>query len=158
MPALPNKKHEAFAQAVANGSTGVQAYRAEVSDKCTVKSAMEGASVLLATPKIASRVEELYQKVNDTLEKKLGWTKEKALRYLVEILETPVGEVGQDHRLAQEIGYDSEGQMKIKLPAKSDAMKQLSTMAGWNAPEKVELSGEVKLSPVEILRAISHGQ
>ena len=97
MPALKNPKHEAFCQAVANGSTGVQAYRDEVSNGCTTKSAIEQACVLLSDLNISSRVEELQKLAETTLEKRLGWNKEKALTYLVEILETPVGEVDQDH-------------------------------------------------------------
>lgn len=145
MPALKNAKHEKFAQAVANGLTGVQAYRDEVSDQCTTKTAMEAASRLLANCKIAARVDEIQKLVNDTLEKRLGWSKEKALSYLVEVLETPVGEVDQNHRLAQEVGFDVSGQMKIKLPGKNEAMKQLAAMAGWNEPEQHKLEVEVRL-------------
>jgi len=145
MPALKNPKHEAFCQAVANGSTGVQAYRDEISDGCTTKTAMEQASRMLADRNVSARVEELQKLAETTLEKRLGWNKEKALTYLVEILETPVGEVDQDHRLAQEIGYDSEGRMKVKLPSKGDAMKQIAAMGGWNSPTEVKHSGTVGL-------------
>jgi len=144
MPALKNPKHEAFAQAVANGSTGVQAYRDEVSNGCTTKSAIEQASVLLRDLNISSRVEELQKLAETTLEKRLGWNKEKALSYLVEILETPVGEVDKLHRLAQEY-KDTEDSSQVKLPSKADAMKQISAMCGWNAPDKVEHSGTVGL-------------
>jgi hypothetical protein len=144
MPALKNPKHEAFAQAVANGLTGVQAYREKISDGCTTKSAMERACVLLRDIKISSRVEELQKLAETTLEKRLGWNKEKALTYLVEILETPVGEVDQDHRLAQEV-KDTEDGKQIKLPSKADAMKQIAAMCGWNEPEKIKHSGSVGL-------------
>lgn len=145
MPALKNPKWEKFAQAVANGSTGVQAYKDEISSDCTTKSAIERACQLLSDINIASRVEEIQAAVRDKLEKRLGWSQEKAIAYLVSILETPVGEVDENHRLAQEIGYDTQGQKKIKLPGKGDAMKQLAAMAGWNAPEKVEHSGTTEI-------------
>lgn len=144
MPALKNQKHEAFAQAVANGSTGVQAYRDEVSDGCTTNSAIQAASRLLADINISSRVEELQKLANFTLEKRLGWNKEKALTYLVEILETPVGEVDKMHRLAQEY-RDTEDLSQVKLPSKADALKQIAAMCGWNEPEQFALSVEVKL-------------
>lgn len=140
MPMLENPKYEAFAQAVANGSTGVQAYKDHVSNGCTTKSAIERASHLLRDVNVSSRVESLRKTAEETLEKHLGWNKLKAMTYLVEVLETPIGEVDQNHRLAQEISFDSEGQMKIKLPAKNDAMKQLSAMTSWNEPEKVEVT------------------
>lgn len=144
MPALKNPKHEKFAQAVANGSTGVQAYKDQVSEGCTTMSAMTQASRLLADVKISSRVAELQKLANDTLEKRLGWNKEKALTYLVEVLETPIGEVDKLHRLAQEY-RDTEDGTTIKLPSKADAMKQLAVMCGWNEPEKFTLDVEVKL-------------
>lgn len=144
MPALKNARHERFAQAVANGSTGVQAYRDEVSSDCTTISAMTQASRLLADVKISSRVAELQKLANDTLEKRLGWNKEKALSYLVEVLETPIGEVSKDHRLAQEY-RDTEDCSQVKLPSKADAMKQLAVMCGWNEPEQHKLEVEVRL-------------
>lgn len=144
MPALKNQKHEKFARAVANGSTGVQAYRDQVSEGCTTKTAMEAASRILADCKVSARVAELQKLANDTLEKRLGWNKEKALTYLVEVLETPVGEVGKLHRLAQEY-CDTEDRSQIKLPSKADALKQLAVMCGWNEPEKFTLDVEVRL-------------
>lgn len=164
MPALKNPKWEKFAQAIANGATGVQAYRDEVAVDCTTKTAIEQASRLLADRNVSARVEELQKLAETTLEKRLGWNKEKALTYLVEILETPVGEVDEMHRLAQEVTRDEIGgqqgrlkqgqyeegnerqsqpgeRVKIKLPSKADAMKQIATMCGWNEPEKVEHSG-----------------
>ncbi len=141
--ALDNPKWEKFAQDVANGATGVQAYRANISKDCTTKSAIERASQLLRDINVSSRVESLREKAKETLEAHLGWDKLKAMAYLVEVLETPVGEVDQNHRLAQEIGFDSEGQMKIKLPSKADALKQLTAMVGWNEPEKHKLEVEV---------------
>ncbi len=135
MPALKNPKHEAFCRAIANGSTGVQAYRDEVAIDCTTKTAIEAASRLLADCNISARVEELQKLAETTLEKRLGWNKEKALTYLVEILETPIGEVGKEHRLAQEF-RNTEDCSQIKLPSKADAMKQIAAMCGWNEPEK----------------------
>lgn len=144
MPALKHPPHEAFAQAVANGATGVQAYRDEVAQGCTTKTAIEAACRLLADCNIAARVEELQKLAETTLEKRLGWNKEKALTYLVEILETPVGEVDRNHRLAQEV-KDTEDGSQIKLPSKADAMKQIAAMTGWNSPTEVKHSGTVGL-------------
>jgi hypothetical protein len=95
---------------------------------------------LLADRNVSARVEELQKLAETTLERRLGWNKEKALSYLVEILETPISEVSADHRLAQEL-KDTEDGRQIKIPSKADAMKQIATMCGWNEPEKVEHSG-----------------
>lgn len=145
MPALKNSKWEKFAQAIANGSTGVQAYRDEVAIGCTTKTAIEQGCRLLADRNVAARVAELQKLANDTLEKRLGWNKEKALSYLVEILETPIGEVDKLHRLAQEY-RDTEDSSQVKLPSKADAMKQIAAMCGWNEPEKSDVTGEVKIT------------
>lgn len=137
----------------------MQAYRENVAEPGSkTNTCMTQASILLSDPKVSERVSELRKMAEEALERRLGWNKEKALTYLVEILETPIGEVDQDHRLAQEIGYDSEGQMKIKLPSKSDAMKQLSAMTGWNAPEKVEHSASDPLiEALARIQAVTHG-
>lgn len=138
---LENPKWEKFAQDIANGSTGIQAYRTNVAEPGSkTNTCMVQASILLSNPNVSERVDYLRKLANETLERKLGWNKEKALRYLVEVLETPVGEVDQDHRLAQEIGFDSDGQMKVKLPGKGDALKQLAVMCGWNEAGKVEVT------------------
>ena len=163
---LPNKKHEAFAQAVANGSTGVQAYRSCISDDCTTSSAIQAASRLLSDVNISSRVAELRIVANETLEKRLGWTKEKAMAYLVEVLETPVGELDETHRLANEVTRDElhtgedkpdVTRVKIKGISKADAMKQLATMCGWNAEEKLELTIGYERPEEALERAESSG-
>jgi hypothetical protein len=147
---LPNKKHDAFARDIANGATGVQAYRDNVAaPDSKTNTCMTQASILLSDPKIAERIAELRIAANETLEKRLGWTKEKAMAYLVEVLETPVGELDEKHRLANEVTRDElhSGEdkpdvtrVKIKGISKADAMKQLATMCGWNAEEKLELT------------------
>lgn len=59
MPALENAKHELFAQAIAKGATGREAYRAAGYAVKTDGAADANASRLLGTAKVASRVREL---------------------------------------------------------------------------------------------------
>lgn len=67
------------------------------------------------------------------------WTKKRALDYLADIMETPIGEIGPDHELAQEYqqGTEATGE-KIKMPAKLDAFDKMAKMCDWYAPEKHE--------------------
>ena len=103
---------------------------------------MESASRLLSDVKVSSRVKYLQGLSAQSLEERWKWDKEKALGYLVEILETPISEVNQDHRLAQEYRV-AEGSSTVKLPSKSEAMKQLASMLGWNEPEEHKVNLEV---------------
>lgn len=151
MPALKNTRHEAFAQAVANGSSGVQAYRAHVAQEGSKTSAcMTGASILLDDPNVAQRVQELKKKCEQIAEKRFDFTKQKLIGYLLEVIETPVGELDQNHRLANEVtrdeimGGDAEDtatitRVKIKGISKAEAAKQLAALCGWNEAEKLEI-------------------
>jgi len=145
VPLIMKPKHEAFAQAIANGATGVQAYRDCVAKPGTkTKTCMEEASRLLANPKTAARVQELKRLAADDLNSHLRWDRMKAMRYLVEVLETPVGELDEGHRLAGEVTREEVAggvfKTRIKGISKADALKQLSAMCGWNQPAKVEVS------------------
>jgi len=158
MPALKNTRHEAFAQAVANGSTGVQAYRAHVAQEGSKTNAcMTGASILLDDPNVAQRVQELKKKCEQMAEKRFDFTKQKLVGYLLEVLETPAGELDENHRLANEVTRDeimggdagdtaTITRVKIKGISKAEAAKQLAALCGWNEAEKHEHSGSVKIT------------
>lgn len=59
MAILPNPKHEAFAQAIASGKTGADAYRQAGYSVRTDDAGRANASRLLANDSVASRVREL---------------------------------------------------------------------------------------------------
>ena len=157
MPILKNPRHEAFAQAVASGSSGVQAYRDHVAkDGTTTGTCMMAASVLLDDSKVALRVEELKKKCEQIAERRFEFSKQKLIGYLLEVLETPVGELDQNHRLANEVtrdeimGGDANDtaiitRVKIKGISKAEAAKQLSALCGWNEADKMEHSGTVTI-------------
>ena len=157
MPVLKNQKHEAFAQAVAEGMSGTAAYRANVAEPGTkTESCMSLASVLLSDLKIASRVAELRTSFREILEKKLGVRQETVARFLLSVMETPVEEVCENSALAQEVkrsrkfvgkGEDAEEWEieQVKTPSKMDAAKELNKMAGWYEPEEVKHSGTIEI-------------
>jgi hypothetical protein len=154
--ALEYAPWEAFAQAVASGSTGVQAYRQCVARRCTTKTAMEKASKLLANVKVKARVAALRELVKDALWEGFGWDQRRILAALIEIIETPAGEVQPGHRLCQEWSREKFGggknsgqgvRTKVKMPAKLDALRELNKMVGLYAPEKLEQ--KVTVEPTE---------
>lgn len=141
---LPLRKaqHEEFAYAIASGKTGAQAYKDTVAVGCTAKTAIEMASKLLRTPNIRARVAYLRKQLADYVSDRHGWDREKLASYLIEALETPVGEVDQQHRLAQEVAVTQDG-TKVKAFGKAEAAKQLAQLCGWNEPEQVQSRMEI---------------
>jgi hypothetical protein len=170
MPVLENANHEAFAQAVSDGMSGWAAYMAHVSKdgKCTKGTAEVAASRLLADgTKVAERVAELRRMANELAEQELRFGKLDLMKYLVETLQTPIGNIDEQHRQCQEYHVDSvemggkrgklkrgqapEGneeetpasvilKQKYKMPGKIEAAKLLATLCGWNAPEKHDVT------------------
>lgn len=137
--ALP--QHEAFAQAVAEGLSAAAAYRREISNECTYESSVQAASKLMADFNVRSRVEELRSSFEEILVDRLGVKQETLARYLMAVIQTPLADVTVDHELCQEYSRtdgDKVTTEKVKMPSKLEAMKQLISMAGWNAPEKTE--------------------
>ncbi len=170
MPALKNQKHEAFAQAVAEGMSGTAAYRANVAAIGTkTETCMCEASTLLSDPKVSQRVAELRTSFREVLEKKLGVRQETVARFLLSVMETPVEEVCENSALAQEVkrsrkfvgkGEDAEEWEveQVKTPSKMDAAKELNKMAGWYEPEEVKHSGSVEIPGLSEAIAATFGR
>lgn len=140
MPALDNPKHEAFAQAVALGMSATQAYRTEVSEEgCLTSTAMSEGCRLLGSPKVSTRVEELRKAVSKKAEERFGLTAETLIRLHLDVIETPLGEVDKNSRLAQEYKIGKDG-ITIKTMPKASSAAELAKLCGFYAPEKVEAS------------------
>lgn len=172
MPVLTNAKHEAFAQAVAvGGKSATAAYRKVYGAKGPTCE-QRGSKLMV---KVKSRLEELRANANRIAAEKLNLTQEEVLQYLARVVRTPVGEVDETSDLCQEWTRDElavggqQGKLKqgnlpegnekssasalilktkVKMPNKLDAIKRVAAMCGWNAPQKVEGSLTVGVSPV----------
>ncbi len=146
MAVLENPKHEAFAQAIAEGLSATSAYREHVAEKESLTTTcMTQGSRLLADPKIASRVAELRKDFAEVLEHQLGIRRETVARHLVSIMETPISEVKEGSELCQEYSETaslSGTSYRYKMPSKMDAIKELCKLAGWYAPEKLQIDGD----------------
>lgn len=134
---LRNGKHEAFCIAISEGMSGAAAYRATVSRSCSAASALQSASRLLADVKVSSRVAELRKQTGDMLWSLFGYRKETLMRILIEIIETPAGELDDRNRITQRVRRGRYGK-SFEMPSKLDAVKLLAQLAGWFSQPKEE--------------------
>lgn len=119
MPVLKNKKHEAFAQAVALGMPASQAYVEHVSDKCAAATAETAGPALARSSQVSIRISELRKGLSERVEKKFGLTRDKWLDRLE-------GIAGK----AEEVGDFS---------AATKALSEVGKASAWYEPEKHEL-------------------
>ncbi len=160
---MPDGQQETFCQKMAMGvfsnySCYMQAYPASSSE-----AARSSSSDLLTKPNIQARIawirEEALKHVKITLEEQLLW-------YL-RVRETPVGYVDDESPLAQEVQRDevqtggAQGQLKrgneesgnevespetvvtkvkIKIPSKMDASKQIDKLMGFEKPQELNVN------------------
>ena len=103
----------------------------------------QNASQLLRKPKVAVYLATLRQAAAKNAE----FGRDDLIGFLVQIIKTPVSEVGQDSRLAQRVKVDDTG-MVIEMPGKMLAAKQLAEIMGWNKPAEVKVDLSDKLSDI----------
>lgn len=137
---MTNQQQEAFAQAVACGVSATQAFRAHVAAAGARTSAcMTQAGALLAVPEVARRLAELRAEAAVSAAERYGFTRERLVGYLVEVLETPVGELDEHHRLTHEMTCDTLAsgavKMKVKGVSKEVAARLLAQICGWNGAD-----------------------
>lgn len=119
-------KQEAFAQAIADGMTQADAYRAAFAVKPTTKpqSIWDSASKVMANPEVAHRVAELKEK----LENKALWSREMSVHALV-----------QAYKVAKE---------QTSATGMTGAVKELNAMHGFNAPQKHDVNVDLPVITV----------
>lgn len=131
-----------FCEGIMSGFTAVAAYeragysaRGDAADVC--------ASKLIRIPKVAAYLETLRAQAIA----KAGFTRDDLVGWLVDVIKTPVSEVGEGHRLAQKVKVDEMGMM-IEMPGKLGAAKQLAEVMGWNKPQEVKVDLSEKLADI----------
>lgn len=154
--------HQKFIEGIAlEGLSNAASYRKYIAERGTKMESIWSVSSTLAT-RYASRILAIRNSVKDFLGDQLNFRVETLAQYLVEGIETPIGEITEDHRLAQEMtvevqggrrgrlkrGQADEGNedesppvevVKIKMLPKSEAIKHLLAITGWAAAQKVEV-------------------
>jgi hypothetical protein len=115
-------KQEAFAQGIADGLGQADAYRiAYDAEKMSTNNIYSKASVLMSDGKIAERVAQLKAQ----LQSKQLWSREMSVKALVQAYK--------------------EGNGAVKV----SAVKELNAMHGYNAPQKIDLNGELNITRIE---------
>ena len=145
MPVLANARHEQFSLRMAAGEGQAAAYQA-VYTRCNSSTAHSGAHDLMKRPEIQARVLELKTAAAEAA----GFDLQKAVAYLTEIIETPVGEIAEDHRLCQEYTRTERAGTvteRVKMPGKLDALEKLAKLLGWAAKGVPVQSSEGAVHP-----------
>ena len=86
-------------------------------------------------------------------------TAQELAEFLTSIIRTPIGNVDEQSKLAQEVRFDSESKT-IKMPDKLSAVEKLAKLKGYNAPELSEiktLNANANISEEELLK-IARGE
>jgi len=106
-------------------------------------SADQAASRLLGTVKVAAYIETLRAAAS----RKAEFSRDDLVQFLVEVIKTPVSEVGEGSRLAQKVKVDDAG-MTVEMPGKMLAAKQLAEIMGWNKPQEVKVDLSEKVADI----------
>jgi hypothetical protein len=141
VPILKNVKHEQFAQLCATGLSRAESYR-RVAGERAGKNSDANSDDWLNARGVRERVQELQERNAERSE----ITREEAMRWLADLIRTPIGSVGKDSALVQAYEEDSEGKVKVRLADKIAGLQTLCRMTGWNEPDQVRLSGTDTLS------------
>jgi Terminase small subunit len=145
-----NQRQEVFAQGVAAGLSGVEAFKRATPGNpkdCDVK-----ANQMRGQPGVEERIKELMRE-ND---KKATLSREQMLAWLTRVITTGAGSViptdslCQAHKHTAGDGWEAD---EIRLPDKLAAATQLAKMCDWNSPERVELRADTLSKYLLELRA-----
>lgn len=100
-PALPDPKHETFAQAISLWEDPVAACRRIFRCK-SAATAEKKAAALLEDPLISARIASLQREASHLAEHHAHFSKADLITFLVETIQTPVSTVDSNHRQCQE--------------------------------------------------------
>ena len=146
MRTLNNPRHERFAQLVAEGRSQADAYRETFPQSKRWKDESVHVKASRVMAKVGPRVRELQE----DLAKRSVIQKEEAIKFLSDVVRTPIGEIGPDSPLAQGYERGKDG-LRVSYVNKLAAIEQLAKLLGWYAPQKVE--SDVRISTDESVAA-----
>jgi hypothetical protein len=135
-------KHEAFAQRIASGEAASRAYTAIYGVKGATSEA--NASRLLRNAKVVARIRALQTEAGE----KAGFERADAIKFLVDVLRTPVSELHPSHPLCQSFHESRAGNkstLHVQMPSKIAALEKLARLRGWYEPEKKDLEGKLEI-------------
>jgi hypothetical protein len=138
MASVKNVRHEKFAQCVASGLSGADAYRqaAEYSGK----QADGNAANRMKRPGVRERIEEL--KAESAA--RCSLSREAYIRSLVEMYEASPEDASMTNKLCDTLV--TRGQRFAVFPQKLAVGAQLSKLVGWDRPTEVRVEAGTELS------------
>ena len=131
MAVLKNSRHEKFAQAVASGLSGSEAYR-RVVGAAAGKNADVMADQLMDQHGVRERIAEL----KEANSRKATLSREQTIIPI----NTSAAKVDVDSSLVQSVEFVDGMPVKLRIPDKIAAVKELTKMCGWAQPNRIELS------------------
>jgi hypothetical protein len=131
---LKNVRHEKFAQCVASGLTGADAYRQVMN--YTGKEADGNGANWMNRPGVRERVNEL----KETNSRKATLTREQAIEFLCNLITASAAKVDMDSSLVQSAEFVDGKPVKLRIPDKIAAVRELVRVCGWAKPDRLELS------------------
>lgn len=140
-----NIRQERFADLVASGMAAAPAY-IEAGFKVSPDVAKANASRLLANASVRARVDELRAKASEKAEMK----RSDLVALLSAAITTPIGQIDENHALAQEVVIETSGRRRVKSMGKIEAARLLCEILGWKSPEQHVV--EAKPSTLESLQ------
>ena len=126
MGPLKNSRYEKFAQMVASGLTGSEAYR-QVAGATAGKNADVLAARWMDSPGVRERLNEL----KEANSRKATLSREQTIEFLCNVISTSAAKVDADSPLVQSAEFVDGKPVKLWIPDKIAAVKELTKICGW---------------------------
>lgn len=139
-----NPRQELFAEFVASGMSATSAY-IKAGYNVTQKAAETAGPRLLGNVAVGKHIADLRKKASEKTE----FTRYDMVQWLVSALKTPIGEIDENHFLAQEFTTEemilkNQGgriiKRRVKTVGKIECARLLCDIVGWKEPEKREIN------------------
>jgi hypothetical protein len=141
-----NQRQEVFAQGIASGLSGVEAFRRVTPGKpkdCDAK-----ANQMRGQPGVEERIRELMRE--NARESEM--TRKELLAFYATAIRTPADQVPPGSPIIQSYEVTEHGH-KIRIIDKAAAGAALAKMCDWNAADRVQITGDSLNKYIVALRA-----
>jgi hypothetical protein len=142
MSQLRNTRHEQFVQFVADGLPQSEAYRRVVGNGVSAKNANVHADEWMKRRGVRARIAEL----KEANSRKATLSREQTIEFLCNVIKTSAANLEADSPLVQSAEFVDGKPVKLRIPDKIAAVKELTKMCGWAQPNRIELSARDTLA------------
>lgn len=145
---LTNSRHEQFAVLMAQGTlTQDEAYQ-----QAGYAPSRPNAARLTTNEHIQSRIEELRTHITTKAVDEAGFTLAEAIKFLADVVRTPIGRVDEMSPLVQEYSIEptpNGERRKCKMVSKCDALDKLARIFRWYDDEAMKKPVEESFESIE---------